>query len=204
MKKLVFGFLTLAAIAATGYAGTETFQATGKESKQAETPTCFSDKEWQVDVFGAYAVGNGGDHAGPIHDHGWGGGVAVNYFFARYFGLSAEGTWLDAHHNSASPDGGFRHGNDDGATAFQSVNGNLIFRYPIDRWCLAPYVFTGGGATMDGSAWAVYDIGVGLEYRIIPNKVGIFADGRWNYYGDRFNHDTQNNFLFRTGARLVF
>ena len=80
----------------------------------------------------------------------------------------------------------------------------MIFRYPIDAWCMAPYVFTGGGATMDGSAWAVYHIGVGLEYRIVPNKVGIFADGRWNYYGDRFGHDVQNNFLFRAGARLVF
>ena len=34
----------------------------------------------------------GPDHAGPIRDHGWGGGVAVNYFFARYFGLSAKQT----------------------------------------------------------------------------------------------------------------
>ncbi|HEX4085943.1 MAG TPA: hypothetical protein VHY22_13600 [Chthoniobacteraceae bacterium] len=198
MKKLVFGFLTLATVAATGFAGTETYQATGKESKQAETPTCFSDKEWQVDVFGAYEVGNGPDHAGPIHDHGWGGGVAVNYFFARYFGLSAEGSWLAGHDNAASPEGGAHE------TEFQSVAGNLIFRYPLDRWCLAPYVFTGGGATMDGSALAVYDVGVGLEYRIVPNKVGIFADGRWNYYGDRYSHDTQNNFMFRTGARWVF
>jgi hypothetical protein len=200
MKKLVFGFFALAALAATGLAGTETYSAPGKESKQVETPSCFSDTEWQVDTFGAYQVGNGPAHAGPVHDHGWGGGVAVNYFFARYFGLSAEGTWLEGHSNSAE----FQNGAQDHGTQFQSVTGSLIFRYPIDAWCIAPYVFTGGGATMDGSAWAVYHIGVGLEYRVVPNKIGIFADGRWNYYGDRYGHDTQNNFLFRAGARLVF
>jgi len=199
MKKLVFGFATLVAIAATSLAGTETYAGpAAKESKQVETPSCFSDKEWQVDVFGAGQIGNGPDHAGPPRNHGWGGGTAVNYFFARYFGLSAEGTWLEGHDNGAS----FNHG--DHATQFQSVTGSVIFRYPIDAWCLAPYVFTGGGATMDGSAWAVYHIGIGLEYRIVPNKIGIFADGRWNYYGDRYGHDVQNNFLFRSGVRLVF
>lgn len=216
MKKLAFGFATLVAIAATGVAGTETYSAPGKEtkeSKQVESPSCFSDTEWQFDVFGAYQVGNGPDHAGPIHDHAWGGGIAANYFFARYFGLSAEGTWLEGHSSPLDSkyggrfDRSFDHhfgDRDSFATQFQSATGSVIFRYPIDAWCLAPYVFTGGGATMDGSAWAVYHIGAGLEYRVVPNKVGIFADGRWNYYGDRFGHDVQNNFLIRAGARLVF
>jgi hypothetical protein len=198
MKKLVFGFATLIAVAATSLAGTETYSGpASKEYKQVEQPSCFSDKEWQLDVFGAYQVGNGPDHAGPIHDHGWGGGTAVNYFFDRYFGLSAEGTWLEGHDNSA-----VFHNNS--GTQFQSATGSLIFRWPIDAWCIAPYIFTGGGATMDGSAWAVYHIGVGLEYRVVPNKFGVFADGRWNYYGDRDGHDVQNNFLVRVGTRLVF
>ncbi|MGA3171634.1 MAG: outer membrane beta-barrel protein [Chthoniobacteraceae bacterium] len=197
MKRLVFGFAALVAISGVSLAGTETYTApAGKESKQVETPSCFSDSEWQADVFGAYQVGNGPNHAGPIKDHGWGGGVAVNYFFARYFGLSAEGSWLEGHSNAAT--------GKSGGDQFQSAVGNLIFRYPIDSWCIAPYVFLGGGATMDGSAWAVGDVGVGLEYRIIPNKLGIFADGRWNYYGDRYEHDTQNNFMVRVGTRLVF
>jgi hypothetical protein len=197
MNKLVFGFAALIAISAASYGGTETYTGpAGKEYKQVETPSCFSDTEWQVDTFGAYQVGNGDTHAGPIRDHGWGGGVAVNYFFARYFGLSAEGTWLEGHANDSA--------HKSGGDQFQSATGSLIFRYPIDSWCLAPYVFTGGGATMDGSSWAVFHIGVGLEYRIVPNKIGIFADGRWNYYGDNYGHGNQNNFLFRAGARLVF
>jgi hypothetical protein len=203
MKKLVFGFATLVALTAASLAGTATYSASGKASKeykQVEKPSCFSDTEWQVDAFGAYQVGNGHNLAGPIKEHGWGGGTAVNYFFARYFGLSAEGTWLEGHDNGAR----FNNGEHNHSTQFQSATGSLIFRYPIDSWCIAPYVFTGGGATMDGSAWAVAHIGVGLEYRVVPNKIGIFADGRWNYYGDRYGHDVQNNFLFRAGARLVF
>ena len=199
MKKLVFGFAALVAIAGVSLAGTETYTGpASKEYKQVEKPSCFSDQEWQVDVFGAYQVGNGPTHAGASKDHGWGGGTAVNYFFARYFGLSAEGTWLEGHETGLHPING------NAATQFQSVTGSLIFRYPIDAWCLAPYVFTGGGATMDGSAWAVYHIGVGLEYRIVPNKIGIFTDARWNYYGDRYGRDVQNNFMIRAGARLVF
>jgi len=202
MKKLVFGFTMLIAIADAGLAGTETYTGpASKESKQVQSPACFSDKEWQVDVFGAGQVGNGPDHAGPIRNHAWGGGVAANYFFARYFGLSAEGTWLEGHDNRAAS-GDFRDHNS--GTQFQSATGSVIFRYPIDSWCLAPYVFTGGGATMDGSARAVCHVGVGAEYRIVPNKLGIFADGRWNYYGDNYGHDVQNNFLFRAGVRVVF
>jgi hypothetical protein len=197
MKRLVFGFATLVAVAATSFAGTETYSGpASKEYKQVETPTCFSDHELQADVFGAYQVGHGPTSAGPIKDHAWGGGVAVNYFFMRYIGLSAEGTWLEGHDNGGA--------HSSGGTQFQSATGSLIFRYPIDKWCLAPYVFTGGGATMDGSAWAVYHIGVGLEYRIVPNKFGIFADARWNYYGERYGNDVQNNFLVRAGARMVF
>jgi len=203
MKKLVFGIATLIAVSAASFAGTEAYTgpASNKEYKQVTQSGCFSDQELQVDVFGAYEVGNGSDHAGPIHDHAWGGGTAVNYFFMRYFGLSAEGSWVDGHDNSGrfSAPVDLTH-----RTTFQSVNGNLIFRWPIDSWCIAPYMFTGGGATMDGSAWAVYDIGIGLEYRLLPNKLGIFTDGRWNYYGDNYTHGNQNNFLIRAGARMVF
>jgi hypothetical protein len=198
MKKLVSGIAALAVMTVVGFAGTETYTGpAAKEYKQVQTPSCFSDHELQADVFGAYEVGKGPNHAGPINNHGWGGGVAVNYFFMRYFGLSAEGSWLEGHDNTSV-------NNEGKSTQFQSAVGNLIFRYPIDSWCIAPYVFAGGGATMDGSSWAVGDVGVGVEYRVLPNKLGIFADGRWNYYGDRDSHDNQNNFMFRLGTRLVF
>lgn len=202
MKKLVFGLVAAFAVAATGLAGTATYSSgkSYKEVKNVVAPTCFSDTEIQLDVFGAYADGNSPNHAGPIKDHGWGGGVAANYFFARYFGLSAEGTWLAAKHNVSQP--GISR--DEERTTFHNVTGSVIFRYPIDSLCLAPYAYVGGGAAIDGKKWAVGHVGVGLEYRIVPNKIGIFADERWNYYGDRFHHDTQNNFMTRAGIRYVF
>jgi len=200
MKKLVFGLATLLAIAATSRAGTETYAGPAakeaKEYKQVEQPSCFSDQEWQLDAFGAFEKGNGPRHAGPIRNHGWGGGVAVNYFFSRYFGLSGEYDVLDARDNGSI---GLRP-----QRAFEGANGSVIFRYPIDSLCLAPYVFTGGGFMADHTYWALYHIGTGLEYRIVPNKFGIFADARWNYYGDRYGHEVQNNFLFRAGVRLIF
>jgi hypothetical protein len=211
MKPIVFGFATLVAVAATSLAGTETYPGpASKEYKQVQSPGCFSDTEIQADLFGAYETGNGPDHAGPIHDHAWGGGAAINYFFARYFGLSAEGVWLNGKDSNldrpSAHFGGFSHfaASRNADEQFQSANGNVIFRYPVDRWCIAPYIFTGGGVTFAETNWAVYDIGTGLEYRVVPNKLGIFADGRWNYYGDRYQHDLQNNFLFRLGTRLVF
>src|SRR6266478_9944805 len=188
MKKLTITLLASIALAATSLAGTEVFN--GKDKKVVIPPTCFNDKELQFDVFGAYAVGEGGSHAGPIRDHGWGGGIGVNYFFSRYIGIGAEGYWIAADHNGAV--GG-------GDTVVHNVNGSLIFRLPIDSLCLAPYAYLGGGAAIDGEDWAVGFAGVGLEYRVVPHKIGVFVDARWNYYGDRYGHDEQNNFTTRAG-----
>jgi hypothetical protein len=200
MKKVLITLAALVAVAGTGFAGTATMSSgkTYKESKQVEEPTCFNDTELQIDTFGAYADGNAPNHAGPIRDHGWGGGVGVNYFFARYFGLGVDGIWLSAKENLAAD-----IDNDDSKT-FHSATGSVIFRYPIDSLCLAPYVFAGGGFTVDGDQWASGHAGVGVEYRVVPHKVGIFADARWNYYGTRYGHDDQNNFLAKVGFRVIF
>ena len=197
MKKLTITLLASIALAAASYAGTEI--SSGKESKKVIAPVhCFNDQELQVDVFGAYQVGEGPNHAGPIHDHGWGGGIGINYFFSRYIGVGAEGYWIAADENASVPDRGSSR------TTFHNINGSLIFRLPIDEMCLAPYAFIGGGAVLDSEDWAVGFAGVGLEYRVVPNKVGIFVDARWNYYGDRYGHDDQNNFTARAGVRWVF
>jgi opacity protein-like surface antigen len=198
MKKLVFGLVATVAIAATSLAGTATYRSgkTYKEYKGTEQPTCFSDTEIQADVFGAYAVGEGGQ-IGLFKDHGWGGGIGVNYFFARYFGLGVDGYWLDA-----KEDG--NRGGKGSARAVHNVTGSVIFRYPIDTLCLAPYIFAGGGGHFDGEDWASAHVGGGLEYRIVPNKIGIFADGRWTYLGDRFGRNDLSFTLVRTGVRWVF
>jgi hypothetical protein len=189
------------AMAATSFAGHEVVSS-GKEYKGGKEPAptyCFNAGELQLDVYGAYVVGEGPAHAGPVRDHGFGGGIGVNYFFTRYLGVGAEGYWISADHNARAGDG-----RDNGDTTFHNVNGSLIFRLPIDALCLAPYAYLGGGAVMDGDKWAVGFAGVGLEYRVIPNKLGLFVDARWNYYGDRYGADDQNNFTSRAGVRWVF
>src|SRR3954471_13989926 len=99
MKKLTITLLASIALAAASYAGTEI--SSGKDKKVIQPVHCFNDQELQVDVFGAYQVGEGPNHAGPIHDHGWGGGIGINYFFSRYIGVGAEGYWIAARHNQA-------------------------------------------------------------------------------------------------------
>ncbi len=202
MKKLTISLLASLAVAATTYAGTEI--QSGKDKKVVVPTTCFNDRELQLDVYGNYTVGEGPSHAGPVHDHAWGGGIGINYFFTRYIGIGAEGMWEAGKDNAAAVHHHDAGGDHHGETTFHNINGDLIFRYPIDSMCLAPYAFVGGGAVLDADDWAKAFVGVGVEYRVVPNKVGIFTDARWNYFGDRYSRDTQNNFAFRAGVRWVF
>src|SRR5437763_17184498 len=104
MKKLTTTLLASIALAATSFAGHE-MVSSGKDFKASKeiAPTyCFNAGELQFDVFGAYQVGEGPDRSGPIHDHGWGGGIGVNYFFTRHLGIGAEGYWIAAEHNAAA------------------------------------------------------------------------------------------------------
>ncbi len=200
MKKLTYALLASVALAATSFAGQEI--RTGKETKTVLPPsTCFNDRELQVDVFGAYVDGNSPTHAGPNKDHAWGGGIGVNYFFTRNLGVGADAYWVNGRINNAQPGSYDRHQDN---TQFQNYDGSLIFRLPLDRMCLAPYAFVGGGIDCEYKNWAVGFAGVGVEYRIVPAKVGIFTDARWNYYGDRFEHGDQNNFTMRAGLRVIF
>ncbi|MHA3770202.1 hypothetical protein ACXR0O_01535 [Verrucomicrobiota bacterium sgz303538] len=200
MKKLAFSLLAVAAFASTSFAGHE-YVAPSKEIKTVAPVevTCFLDREFQIDIFGAYVVGEGPNHAGYIRDHGWGGGIGLNYFFTRNIGLGVDGIWVYGKENAAADPAG-----DTDHKVFHNVTGSLIFRLPIDELCLAPYLFVGGGFHVDGDQWGSGHAGVGLEYRIVPNKVGLFVDGRWTYFGDRYGRGDQNNFLAKAGLRFVF
>jgi hypothetical protein len=196
MKKLAFSLLAVATLGGTSFAGHE--MVSSKEYKQPiPEPTCFLDRELQIDVFGAYADGNAQTHAGPVRDHGWGGGIGVNYFFTRNIGLGVDAYWLGATPNAAAS-------RESSLTTFHNVTGSLIFRLPNDATCLAPYGYLGGGVHVDGDTWASAHVGLGLEYRIVPNKVGLFVDARWTYFGDRYGSGDQNWFLGKAGVRFVF
>lgn len=197
MKKLTFSLMASVALATTSFAGQEIVSAKDKVIEPIAT-SCFNEHEWQVDVFGAYTDGLAQSHAGMSRDHGWGGGVGASYFFTRYIGIGAEGYWVQASSNAARP------GADGNANTISNVTGNVFFRYPIDSICLAPYAFLGGGAAIQGGSMAEGHAGIGLEYRVVPAKVGLFADSRWNYFGDRWGQGNQNNWTFRAGVRFVF
>ena len=197
--------LTLAtlAMAASAFAGekvTKTYHPPERE--------CFRAHEFQVDLFGQYSVGKGPNHAGPIRDHGWGGGVGLNYFFTRHLGLGLDAAWLSAAQPAFTPLAGPL-----GAgplvplgarrTTMHNFSGSVIYRFPIDRICTAPYVFAGGGFAVDGLQWASVHGGLGIEHRFSTN-LGIFTDGRWTYYGERFGRGDLNNFSVRVGVRVVF
>lgn len=196
MKKLTISLLAVLGLIGSAFAGHE--MVSSKEYKQPAPPEgCFNDRELQVDVFGSYAIGEGPSQVGLFRDHGWGGGIGVNYFFARNFGVGVDATWLYAKEVGTVDNGGDK-------TTIHNFTGSFIVRLPNDATCLAPYLFVGGGFHVDGDQWASAHGGLGIEYRIVPNKVGLFADGRWTYFGDRYGHDDLNHFSTRLGVRFVF
>ena len=195
MKQLILTLLASGGLLSSGLAGSLTLS--NKEYKAPAPELCFGDQEWQFDLFGQYTVGEGPDHAGPVRDHGWGGGVGLNYFFTRNFGLGIDAAWLYGKEPGHGNGGSHK-------TTIHNFSGSLIYRMPIDHLCLAPYLYVGGGYAVDGVDWATAHTGVGVEYRITPQKFGVFLDGRWTYYGDRFGRGDLNNFSTRLGFRVIF
>ena len=211
--------LAAVAFAGSAFAGTRVVES--KTHVVAETE-CFRAKELQLDIFGQYSVGEGPDRAGTFRDHGWGGGVGMNYFLTRNFGLGVDAAWLDAKEANyttrtpavgiAGPQlgipgiaGGTRglpNRNSD-PTTVHNFSASLIYRFPIDRICTAPYVFAGGGFAVDGKQWATAHAGAGVEHRL-SSKVGLFTDARWTFLGDRFGRDELGNLGVRAGVRIVF
>ena len=177
MKKLSLTIIMAVAVVGSAFAGTET--KTFKDKVVIE-PTCvFRDMEFQIDAF--YSGYIGSKHS-TLHT-GSGGGLGLNFFFARYFGVGWEGSVYD----------------NAGTASWLPLNGNVFFRYPICSWHLAPYVMVGGGADFqrDRKVIGFGDVGAGLEYRI-TNNIGLFSDGRY-YFGGSGNVAN-----IRGGVRFAF
>jgi Outer membrane protein beta-barrel domain len=214
MKKINIAVLTSCGLLTNAFAGQPTYVPSSKTYKAPEPIVCFSEHEWQVDLFGQYSVGEGPHQAGIFRDHGWGGGIGINYFFTRNLGLGVDAAWLYAKESdiSLSPRellrerirDRFDDSNDNDHTTIHNFSGSLIWRFPLDEHCLAPYIYVGGGCHVDGEQWASAHGGVGVEYRIQPQKYGVFLDGRWTYLGDRFGHGDLNFFSTRLGFRFIF
>lgn len=199
MKSLTLSLAASLALVAVATAGDHIY-STGKSYKTPVAPaptSCFSDREFQFDTFGQVSFGES-DKTGLFRNTAYGGGVGLNYFFHRNIGLGVDAAWLSAKEATI---GGNAHPS---RTTLHNFSGSLIFRLPIDSACLAPYTYVGGGYHVDGENWASAHAGVGIEYRCVPNKLGLFVDGRWTYLGDRFEHSDLNFWTARAGFRLVF
>lgn len=187
--------LTALALAGSAYAG----QRVASDSKMVYSPEpeCFRAGELQLDIFGQYTDGNAPFHAGTVRDHGWGGGIGVNYFITKNFGVGVDAAWL------AAKEAPYSARNND-LTAIHNFSGSLIYRFTMDSKCIAPYVFAGGGVAVNGHQWATVHGGAGVEWRVKPQKLGVFTDARWTYMGERFNRGDINNISARVGVRIVF
>ena len=177
IKKFTFAALAAAAISGSAIAGPEV--KTFKDKVVVEPACKFRDMEFQVDTFYTGMVGSNGSAL----QSGSGGGVGLNFFFARYFGIGWEGALYS----------------NDGRASWMPVNGSLFFRYPICAWNLSPYAMVGGGADFqrDRASVGYGNVGIGLEYRL-TNNVGLFSDGRYFYGG------SGNVANIRGGVRFAF
>jgi hypothetical protein len=214
MKKIGFVVAVCFTLAASSFAGT-TMSSSKEYKAPMEEVTCFGDHEFQVDLFGAYAVTEA--HQGLImRDHGWGGGVGLNYFLNRWIGIGVDGSVLDTKseriergdfHFGEFRSGEFRNRVEAHNHVAYGANGSIYLRYPIDRLCLAPYIYVGGGAQW-GNAFGVGSAhaGGGLEYRIIPQRVGLFVDGRFTAMADKKDVPIHNPHftMVRAGVRFAF
>ena len=176
MKKALLTIITIAALLPAAQAGDgKSF----KETKTVVTPeTCrFRDMEFQIDGFYSGMVGSSGSR---FHT-GSGGGFGFNFFFCRYVGIGYEAQWYS----------------NGGVAEHMPLGGNLIFRYPICAWNLAPYVMVGGGGAWDGVGTGYGNVGGGIEYRF-TDHIGVFVDGRYLYGGSGNVADV------RSGIRIAF
>lgn len=213
--------LTALALAGSAFAGE---RVVASKTYVAPATECFRAGEWQLDLFGQWTDGNS-PHTGPLRNQGWGGGAGVNYFFTRNLGFGVDGSWLSIQDPDrsavplgiAAPVANTQVGGVPGGaaaaplavtrnnrrTVLHHYTASLIYRFPIDEICLAPYIYGGGGVAVDGQQWASAHVGLGVEKRL-SSTIGLFTDGRFTYYGDRNGRGDHNNISVRVGVRVVF
>ncbi|HLB34738.1 MAG TPA: hypothetical protein VJK54_10970 [Chthoniobacterales bacterium] len=184
MNKTLSLLAIVLATAATSFAG----QTCSKKVVCAPEDCRFRANEWQVDTAVVGGAGTYGDHSfGAI-----GGGIGVNYFWSKYFGVGIDDSL-----------GGLKETCHSSSTEFvNSFQADLIARYPICSWNLAPYAMVGGGGNWTQNvSQGNGNVGGGLEYRLTRN-VGLFADCRWLYGSNAASRLSAA--LPRAGVRLAF
>jgi hypothetical protein len=153
MKSLAFVAVASIALSLGAQAGQPSVD---KNPKNPVAPSCFGDTELQIDTYATYANYKG--------DTGFGGGIALNYFFQRNIGIGADVNVT---------------GTDETAWVYSA---HVIARYPLEfgSTCLAPYVKVAGGITDNDTTAGFFGVGGGLEFRVSP-RWGIFGEGSYNW-----------------------
>ena len=128
------------------------------------------------DVFAGLIIPDGGDTE-------VGGGVGVNYFFTRNFGI-------DVNYGLYATD-----------SEHHQIDGNFVLRAPIDSLCIAPYVLAGGGYATNSYSGFTYQVGAGLDVRFqSAGHLGVFAEGLYHFAED----DVPEFTTVRLGLRIPF
>jgi len=175
--KTALNLIACLGVAGSAFAGHE---ISGKDKGYLPpAEPCFNDQEFQVDLFGSYTYGVQRSEYGD----GFGGGVAMNYFFHRYIGVGIEGNVYEGEANGV-----------------WNLGGRVIARYPLELGsvCISPYAFVGGGAQFDGLTSGTWLAGGGLEWRA-TSSFGVFTEGRYTWAGDQADSSQA-----RVGVRFVF
>lgn len=182
MKKLLFSFIVITvSVTASLFARTE---AVSKKIVEPVNKSLFRANEWQFDIA---VVGAAGTFKGEPSES-IGGNFGINYFMTKYIGLDLD--------NSISG-----YGTPSSIKASDRLQGDLLLRYPIETWHLAPYVMVGGGASWDHSSQGNGNVGGGFDYRITRN-VALFGDCRW-LYGNS-TKGIVSTAMPRAGVRFIF
>jgi opacity protein-like surface antigen len=210
MKKIIaLALVAFASPALSLFAGEPVVSSKNVVEPPPPVEELYRAHEFQVDLFGAYAV-SPSDAGRYLGDHAWGGGVATNYFITRNFGLGFEGAALRG-------TGSRGDGNVSGQFAL-----DVLGRLPIGSTPWAPYAIAGIGGFVPGSGSNFFNttvnavsrtvrdnnnddilleghVGLGVEYRFTKN-IGVFTDGRYT-----FVDKSKNDFgLVRAGVRFAF
>lgn len=177
MKTILISLLSIVTLTASSFAGTS--YAKNPKNPVAPAPTgcdCFGSGL----AFGLY----GGGFLPRSDGHGeLGGGALLEYFFNDWIGI--QGTYgvyaTNAEHHQ--------------------FDGSLVLRAPIRSLCIAPYVFGGGGGSVNSDDSGSWHAGGGIEARFDrANCLGVFADGAYHWVED--NHPDFT--IVRLGVKFKF
>ena len=129
--------------------------------------------------FGTGTVGSDNDVLD--RDGKLGAGAGLAYFFHRNIGIEA-----------------YAYSESTADHFVDTVNGDLVIRFPIWDTGLAPYGFGGGGRAFDPVTQWTWDAGGGLQWRFLEH-LAVFADARY-VWADK----TKDYGLGRVGLKVGF